>query len=190
MARKPRDSGAVMAGRAPANVEADTDEQAVARLFDYFCTPPWAARAAAELIREICPRALVVREPAAGGGHMAEPLRGYFGVLASDVYDHGPGYEHRDWLDEKTWAHEPDCDLIVTNPLTCLAVFSERVPMTLGKWDPKSFTATSYSVFAWLKGRAPMPPRWFPPGTRARLWYPDDACDYGWSAPLPLFPEE
>lgn len=72
-------------------------------------------------------------------------------------------------------------------PLTLLSPFSERVPMTLGKWDPASSTATAYAWFFWMKGREPMAPIWSGPGTRERLWKPDDAERFGWKAPLPLF---
>lgn len=72
-------------------------------------------------------------------------------------------------------------------PLTLLSPFSERVPMTLGKWDPASSTATAYAWLIWMKGREPMAPIWSGPGTRERLWKPDDAERFGWKAPLPLF---
>lgn len=74
-------------------------------------------------------------------------------------------------------------------PLTQLCPFSERVGMVLGKWDPAAGSATSYSWLFWAKGRDPMPPRWISPGTRDRLWKPDDAMRYGFKEPLPLFPE-
>lgn len=70
--------------------------------------------------------------------------------------------------------------------LTLLTTFSERLPMTLGKWRPEASSATAYACFIWMKGRAPMPPQWFPPGTRDRLWKPDDARIYGWAPPAPL----
>lgn len=76
--------------------------------------------------------------------------------------------------------------------------FFERVPMALGRWEPRSTakggsTATAYSVFVWFQDRAR--PGWLrraqvnlseagapgiatfaiPPGTKARLTRPDDA---------------
>jgi hypothetical protein len=43
-------------------------------------------------------------------------------------------------------------------PMTVLAPFAERVPMTLGRWDPKASTATGYAWFVWIKGASPRPP--------------------------------
>jgi len=67
------------------------------------------------------------------------------------------------------------------HPMTILAPFIERVPMQLGPWNPKCSTATAYAWFIFLK-EAERPPdqHWaarvhpIPPGTRARLSYPDD----------------
>lgn len=73
------------------------------------------------------------------------------------------------------------------DPLTLLAVFSERLPMTLGEWDPEAGTATAYAWFFWAWGREPLPPVWIPPGTRDRLWRPDDPARYGKQTPMPLF---
>lgn len=88
---------------------------------DYFPTPPWATRA---LVEEVIQRRFggleairkgVVLEPAAGGGHMAETLREYFGdVRASDIFDYGCGYAVRDFLCHRT-AFEA-ADFVITNP--------------------------------------------------------------------------
>lgn len=72
--------------------------------------------------------------------------------------------------------------------LTAFAPFFERVPMTLGRWDPKASTATAYAWFVWMV-HAPWPgcrviP--IPPGTRERLTRPDDAALFAAKAPLPL----
>lgn len=73
--------------------------------------------------------------------------------------------------------------------LTRVAIFSERVPMTLGSWDPDASSATAYAWFFWSKLHAePLPPAWFGPGTRERLWRADDAARFGKVEPLPLFP--
>lgn len=72
-------------------------------------------------------------------------------------------------------------------PLTQLAIFSDRVPMHLGRWEPKGGTATAYAFLFWMKGAAPRPPLWIPPGTNRRLTRPDDARRYGHRQPLPLF---
>ena len=58
---------------------------------DFFPTPPWAARAGAELILELDPRAAdgVWWEPACGAGHMAHGLAPYCRRLfASDLCDY------------------------------------------------------------------------------------------------------
>lgn len=84
------------------------------------------------------------------------------------------------------------------NRLAAFAPFSERVPMTLGRWDPKASTATAYGWFVWLKpgvGAGPggrmsegRPEIWpIPPGTRARLTRPEDARLFGAAADAPLF---
>lgn len=74
-----------------------------------------------------------------------------------------------------------------SDPLTLLAPFSERAPMTLGKWKPDASTATAYAWLLWKKGAAPQPPAFIGPGTRARLWRPDDAERFGFKEPMPLF---
>lgn len=80
--------------------------------------------------------------------------------------------------------------------LHAFAPFFERVPMTLGRWDPKASTATAYAWFVWLKpeavdsigGRGERPEVWpIPPGTRERLTQPYDARLFGAKGPGPLF---
>lgn len=71
--------------------------------------------------------------------------------------------------------------------LTQVATFSERLPMTLGVWDPGASSATAYAWFFWSKVHEPMAPAWFPPGTRDRLWRKDDAARFGKLTPMPLF---
>ena len=85
-------------------------------------------------------------------------------------------------------------------PLTVFAPFFERVPMVLGRWDPKASTATAYAWFIWLTPAAladisrttrrlfPAEPIVMPiaPGARDRLSRPEDArlfADLG-AAPL------
>ncbi len=72
-----------------------------------------------------------------------------------------------------------------------VAAFVERVPMTVGRWDPDADTATAYAWVVWR--RVPMLPGqtklrqprhhwdhhgtsliWIPPGCRQRLTRPDD----------------
>lgn len=228
IALRPEGAGAVMAGRAPSEVEGDAALTALYRQLDYFPTPPWAARAGGELIRFIDPLARTLWEPACGEGHMAAALGEAFAVYSSDIHPFGYG-DTIDFLSEA--AAVPHCgaegpilpDWIVTNPpfrtaadflrlglsrsrrgvalllrlqflegaaryrllhgaepLSVCAVFSERVPMTLGRWDPAASTATGYAWLLWRKGQ-PGPPqlRGIPPGTRARLTLPGDAPRFG-----------
>jgi hypothetical protein len=224
---------AVMENRVVGPVEGEDEQQAIYRKLDYFPTPPWAARAGAELIVGLDPACKIVREPACGAMHMAGPAGAYFEVWPSDVYPHSPNTPLKDWLDHDAWPTEPDCDWIMTNPpfalaeqfvtlglkrarhgvalltrlafletigryelmmgtetgvpLTLQAIFSERVPMTLGRWVPSAASATAYVWLFWMKDRDRLPPVWIAPGTRARLTYPQDAQTYGYKSPLPLF---
>jgi hypothetical protein len=102
-----------MENRAAAALSEDP-QRARWRQLDFFPTPPWAARAGAELLKQLYPSAECVWEPACGEGHMAEPLKETFSrVLASDIYDHGYG-AIADFL-----APTPldiQCDIVVTNP--------------------------------------------------------------------------
>jgi hypothetical protein len=64
-------------------------------------------------------------------------------------------------------------------PPTTIAVFSERVPMTKGRWDPEASTATSYAWFVWEAPGIWLIPSttklvWIPPGQRKALERPDD----------------
>jgi hypothetical protein len=211
-----------------------TDEEKLWKALELFATPPWASRAGCEAARALWPGARVVREPAAGLGHIARPAADYFEtILPTDIHDHGPGYELRDWLDPSAWAPEPDCDLIITNPpfgmaeqfvllglerarlgvallvrltfleggkrhaildgpratLTQPLIFSERVPMVLGNWNPTASTAAAYAWLFWSKVHEPRPMGWLPPGTRARLSRPTDPQDFGRLRPMSLFDE-
>lgn len=69
---------------------------------DDFPTPPWATRAACELLKERWPdwlKGAEAREPCANRGHMVRPLREYFEeVWASDVHDYGAGFPVADYL--------------------------------------------------------------------------------------------
>lgn len=66
------------------------------------------------------------------------------------------------------------------HPPSCVALFSERVPMINGRWDPKASTATSYAWVIWERALARGVPQlvWFPPGTRKHFTKPDDAARY------------
>ena len=60
------------------------------------------------------------------------------------------------------------------NPPTLCAFFVERVNLCKGKWDPDGSTLTAYCWLIWVKGMAPQPPFWIPPGCRERFTKPDD----------------
>lgn len=222
-----RGGTSVMAACAPADVEEDDPQTKLWRQLNFLPTPPWAARAMAELILQLDPQARSVWECACGTGTMAEPLKEYFDqVHASDVYPHGYG-EVRDFLSDDGG---PDVDWICSNPpfkaaqrfielalrrarrgvamllrfqfleadgryellygaepMTVFAPFIDRVPMILGRWNPKASSATAYGLFVWVKGMAPLPIMPIPPGTKLRLSRPDDARRFSGGLPLPLF---
>lgn len=73
------------------------------------------------------------------------------------------------------------------NCLTLMAPFIERVPMVLGRLDPKATTTTAYAGFFFLKGAKPLPIRPIPPGTMARLTRPDDIRRFVHVQPMALF---
>jgi hypothetical protein len=208
-----------MAGRAPGEVAGDDAAGALWRQLDYFPTPPWAARAGAEILLELDPKAASVWEPACGEGHMAAALGDYFLTWASDVHPFGFGVVE-DFLDEAAAPELPAVDWIVSNPpfrtagefiriglkrarrgvamllrlqflygaspLTLCCPFAERVPMTLGRWDPAAASATAYAWLFWMKGARPMPLRGIAPGTKRRLTRAEDAARFGWQRPAGL----
>ena len=88
-----------------------------------------------------------------------------------------------------------------TAALYAIAPFFERVPITLGRWEPKASTATAYAWFVWMQPGAAadmshktrrlisLRPEVWPiaPGTRDRLTRPEDARLFGVKAAAPLF---
>lgn len=95
---------------------------------DFFPTPPPMTRALCEIV---LPKLgfgrgelISVREPAAGEGHMAEPLRDYFTtVYASDVHDYNVGYATGNYLTRGAGGLElgdaapvQRTDWVITNP--------------------------------------------------------------------------
>lgn len=95
---------------------------------DYFPTPPWATRALCERLEVLAPGTLgACWEPACGEGHMALPLREYFGrVFASDVHDYSGAFPAQnavcdflcDWDHPVQFLDGPEFgpDWIITNP--------------------------------------------------------------------------
>src|SRR5579859_7905341 len=67
---------------------------------DDFPTPPWATRAATEIVgRWVYMKELAVREPCANREYMVRPLAEAFAsVWASDVHDYGSNYPLMDYL--------------------------------------------------------------------------------------------
>lgn len=72
-------------------------------------------------------------------------------------------------------------DLFGVAPPAHVCIFSERLPMIRGRWDPEAQSATTYSWVVWRRAWAAPEPsfRWFRPGTRDRLTMSDDAARYG-----------
>jgi hypothetical protein len=64
-------------------------------------------------------------------------------------------------------------------PPTLIAQFVERVPMVKGRWAVNAKSATAYSWFVWIKGEAPRPLFWIPPGQRRRLSRDTDVLRFG-----------
>lgn len=228
-------SPAVMQQRAAKLIEADDEQRAKWRGLDFFPTPPWAARACAELILTLDPGAETVWEPACGQGHFAIPLREYFApgkVIATDIHDYNgnptwnflgharmgltgihwvvtnpPFSKALEFIERGLEIAEHGVLMLCriaflesvgryetlyggANPLTICAPFIERVPMQLGSWDPEFSSASCYAAFVWIKGAAPRALMPIPPGTRKRLWKPDDAARFGAKLAMPLFEGE
>ncbi len=101
-------------GRAPKQFAGDDALTELYRKLDFFPTPPWAARAICEAVRDLDPEATTMSEPACGQGHFAEPAKEYFKhVEASDVHDYGYGAV-RDFLFMPRLT--PSIDWVITNP--------------------------------------------------------------------------
>jgi DNA-binding Lrp family transcriptional regulator len=64
------------------------------------------------------------------------------------------------------------------HPPTLVAFFVERVNLCKGRWEPEGTTATAYCWLVWLRGEAPRPPFWIPPGCREHLTRADDAARF------------
>lgn len=60
-------------------------------------------------------------------------------------------------------------------PPTQLAIFVERAPIHMGRYEPDGATLTAYCWLVWVKGQKPRAPFWIPPGCRQQLTKPDDA---------------
>lgn len=113
--------GSVMASHAGQVVEGDDALTALYRELNFFPTPPWAARAGAEIVAALDPGSWTVWEPACGKGHLSGPLQETCGpVLCSDLHDYGYGAVH-DFLSDdlsvlKVPGHAYEIDWVITNP--------------------------------------------------------------------------
>jgi hypothetical protein len=63
-------------------------------------------------------------------------------------------------------------------PPTLVSFFVERVALCKGRWDPEGGTATAYMWLTWIKGDAPRPPFWIPPGCSEQLSHVDDGARF------------
>lgn len=68
--------------------------------------------------------------------------------------------------------------LFSERPPSTVALFSERVPMVKGRWDPKASTATSYAWVVWETASGATALEWIPPGQRKALTKPDDVARF------------
>lgn len=85
---------------------------------DFYPTPPWAARAGAEVILELDPAAAggLWWEPACGAGHMAHGLADYAArLILSDAYRYGPHHAVFDFVRGEI-PPVAQADWIVSNP--------------------------------------------------------------------------
>lgn len=202
MTSRPKGASAVMASRAPREIELDSAKVALHRRLEFYPTPPWAARAGAELVLRLDPGRWVAWEPACGQGHMAEAVRDQFAaVFASDVHDHG--WERQDavadFLDLATDNLGVEVDWIVTNPPFETAAEFVRLGLrrarrgvamlcrlnwieSAGRY-PLFFGDTPLTVFAPFAERVPMVlGRWDPGAGSATgyawfVWIKGDALD-------------
>lgn len=153
---------------------------------DFYPTPPWAARAVAEFVRELDGAAESVWEPACGAGHLAHGLKDYFAtVYASDAYSYG-GHAVLDFLAPGA-ATLPDADWIFTNPPFSLVdpfvrlawkrarrgvAFIGRAALmeSIGRHELLRH-ACPLTIFAPFSERVPMHKgRWEPEGTTAAFY--------------------
>jgi hypothetical protein len=188
---------AVMAQRAPDQVEADDARTALYRKLEFFPTPPWAARAGGELIRFLDPQA----RPDLGAGlrrraiwrRSAMDFEASWSAPATSTRSasarsrlpagaaerraelrldrHQPAFQTaaefvRLGLRARARRGAAAAPAVPGGRKRYLAAarrraadhgrpFAERVPMTLGRWDPAASTATGYAWFVWMKGATP-----------------------------------
>lgn len=103
----------VVEDRARGEIEEESPERKKWRALDWFASPPWSARAGAEIVKDIDPDARTLWEPACGDGIMARCIIPYFSELwASDIEPQGYGRRH-DFLRGEPFVFP---NWIITNP--------------------------------------------------------------------------
>lgn len=82
--------------------------------------------------------------------------------------------------------------LFLPRPPAVVAVFSERVPMHRGRWEPDGSTATAYAWVIWREGsKSATHLFWVPPGQRGLRTSPRDRERFGAAAgSTPLLDDE
>ena len=105
------------------------DKRYTSSTIDYFPTPPSATRQFMDwcVVQDMLGDRESCLEPVAGGGHMADVLEDYFGIVSRyDLYDpENKGYEKLDFAN--ALCHYPPHDWVITNPPFILAAdFIER----------------------------------------------------------------
>ncbi|HVK81972.1 MAG TPA: hypothetical protein VM915_15330 [Verrucomicrobiae bacterium] len=80
------------------------------------------------------------------------------------------------WLESKERFEK----IFAQHPPNVVALFSERVPMVKGRWNPKASTATSYAWVIWRAGSMAPGTRlvWIPPGQKQRLTLGSDYANF------------
>jgi hypothetical protein len=119
MSKNPRGGTAVMAHRSGQDAFHPLVDGEQWRKLDLFPTPPWGTRALFKHVfpaLNLPPRIRTAWEPAAGFGHMSEPLKEFCRfVVATDIYDYGPHLDTRsDFRSADPTASL--VDWVITNP--------------------------------------------------------------------------
>jgi hypothetical protein len=203
---KARGSTSTMQNRTPNETEHVLPNFGLWSGLDLFPTPPWGTRA---LFEYVLPRLgidtpLSAADPAAGLGHMSEPLSEYIpSVYATDIFDYRPFGSKLDALHSFTQA-EPypfEVDWIITNPpfgdssrflFNSFKVARKGVMFLVRlNWLESDnrykdiWLRTVPNCFAWFTGRLPMCIGGYDPNMTTAtayawfIWVKDDAGNFG-----------
>lgn len=112
-----------------------TEQERLWKRLDLYSTPPWAARAGAEVALSLWPENCTVWEPACGYMNIAGPWEEHYPmVYGSDVYPHTPGAPVIDFLSETAMCPSGEQpDIIVSNPPFVTAEQFVRLALTRAK---------------------------------------------------------